>query len=124
MTAVRIMADTYTWGGRGSFTLTINGRTVSSGETVNVSIPVGAVSPYSFTGRGGNKNATGANCQFTNLRVEYDVQLPSREQLLIKDGGAWRNVSAVYKKIGGVWVLQEELAGLFDTGANYVKGFS
>lgn len=121
ITAIRIVADSYTWGGRGNFTLTINGSTVSSGAAINVSIPVTSTSPYSFTGVGGNKNATGANCRFSNLHIEYDVNVPSHEQLYINMNGTAVPVKKVYKQIGSVCVLQEELSGLFDTNSLYVR---
>ena len=44
------------------------------------------------------------------------------EQLMLKQNGAWGAVSKVYKKVNGVWVEQSDLAGLFDTQTNYVKG--
>lgn len=31
-------------------------------------------------------------------------------------------ISAVYKKINGNWVLQENMASVFDPTVNYVKG--
>ena len=44
------------------------------------------------------------------------------EQLMLRQSGAWAAVSKVYKKSGGQWVEQSDLAGLFDTQTNYVKG--
>lgn len=44
------------------------------------------------------------------------------EQLMLKQNGAWGAVSMVYKKVNGLWVEQSDLAGLFDTQTNYVKG--
>lgn len=44
------------------------------------------------------------------------------EQLMLRQGGAWAAVSKVYKKSGGQWVEQGDLASLFDTQTNYVKG--
>ena len=44
------------------------------------------------------------------------------EQLMLKQNGAWGAVSKVYKKVNGLWVEQSDLAGLFDTQTNYVKG--
>lgn len=43
------------------------------------------------------------------------------DKLFVKDGNSYKEVSAVYKKIGGAWVEQTELASLFDTGTTYVK---
>ena len=44
------------------------------------------------------------------------------EQLMLKQNGVWGAVSKVYKKVNGLWVEQSDLAGLFDTQTNYVKG--
>ena len=44
------------------------------------------------------------------------------EQLMMKQNGAWGTVSKVYKKVNGLWVEQSDLASLFDTQTNYVKG--
>lgn len=41
---------------------------------------------------------------------------------MLKQNGAWGAVSKVYKKVNGLWVEQSDLAGLFDTQTNYVKG--
>ena len=37
----------------------------------------------------------------------------------IKRNGSWTAVSAVYKKVSGSWVLQSNLASVFDSGTNY-----
>lgn len=44
------------------------------------------------------------------------------EQLMLKQNGAWGAVSKVYKKVNGLWVEQSDLASLFDTNTNYIKG--
>lgn len=44
------------------------------------------------------------------------------EQLMLRQSGAWAAVSKVYKKSGGLWVEQSDLASLFDAQTNYVKG--
>ena len=44
------------------------------------------------------------------------------EQLMLRQSGTWAAISKVYKKSGGQWVEQSDLAGLFDAQNNYVKG--
>lgn len=42
--------------------------------------------------------------------------------LSTKVNGSWVNVSKVYKKLNGIWVEQSDIANLFSTNTNYVKG--
>lgn len=42
--------------------------------------------------------------------------------LHLKVNGAWVEVRKVYKKVAGAWVEQDDLASLFDTQTNYVRG--
>lgn len=42
--------------------------------------------------------------------------------LSTKVNGSWVNVSKVYKKVNGIWVEQSDIANLFSTNTNYVKG--
>jgi len=44
------------------------------------------------------------------------------DQLFLKVGGSWQACTAVYKKVNGAWVEQTDLANLFSTSANYIKG--
>ena len=44
------------------------------------------------------------------------------EQLMLRQSGVWAAVSKVYKKVGGLWVEQSDLASLFDAQTNYVRG--
>ena len=39
-----------------------------------------------------------------------------------KVNGSWVNVSKVYKKVSGIWVEQSDIANLFSTNTNYIKG--
>lgn len=41
------------------------------------------------------------------------------DKLYLKINGSWTEVQAAYKKVNGVWVLQEDLQSLFDTNVNY-----
>lgn len=53
------------------------------------------------------------------ILVDYTV--PEPEKLYVKENGAWKEYSTVYKKVNGVWVEQTDLANLFDENTNYVK---
>ena len=57
-----------------------------------------------------------------DLTVDYTGSTGPTEHLMLKQNGAWGAVSKVYKKVNGLWVEQSDLAGLFDTQTNYVKG--
>ena len=56
-----------------------------------------------------------------DLTVDYTAG-GATNQLMIKGAFAWENVSKVYKKVNGSWVEQSDLANLFSTDTNYVKG--
>ena len=57
-----------------------------------------------------------------DLTVNYSGGGSSGPKLSTKVNGSWVNVSKVYKKVNGSWVEQSDLASLFDTNTNYVKG--
>ena len=57
-----------------------------------------------------------------DLTVNYTGGGSSGPKLSTKVNGSWVNVSKVYKKINGSWVEQSNLASLFSTNTNYVKG--
>lgn len=44
------------------------------------------------------------------------------DTLHLKVNGSWVEVRKVYKKVAGAWVEQDDLASLFDTQINYVRG--
>lgn len=57
-----------------------------------------------------------------DLTVNYTGGGSSGPKLSTKVNGSWVNVSKVYKKINGSWIEQSDLASLFSTSTNYVKG--
>lgn len=57
-----------------------------------------------------------------DLTVDYTSGGSTGPVLSTKVNGSWVNVSKVYKKINGSWVEQSDLASLFNTNTNYVKG--
>lgn len=118
-----VISGTWSWGGKGSISrVTINGTNTSSGVAFNINLSTSQTSPLSISCVG-NKNATGSSFTWSNLKITYTYTEPGpSEQLKIKSNGAWQNVSKVYKKINGSWVEQSNLASLFDTNTNYVKG--
>lgn len=56
-----------------------------------------------------------------DLTVDYTGG-SSGPVLSTKVNGSWVNVSKVYKKVNGIWVEQSDIANLFSTDTNYVKG--
>lgn len=72
------------------------------------------------SGKKSNVNNTAyARIYGIELIVTYEVPV---EQMYIKDSGAWKTVSAVYKKVNGAWIEQSNLASVFSASVNYVKG--
>ena len=57
-----------------------------------------------------------------DLTVDYTGGGSSGPVLSTKVNGSWVNVSKVYKKVNGIWVEQSDIANLFSTDTNYVKG--
>lgn len=57
-----------------------------------------------------------------DLTIDYTSGGSTGPVLSTKVNGSWVNVSKVYKKINGSWVEQSDLASLFNTNTNYVKG--
>lgn len=44
----------------------------------------------------------------------------TKDTAYIKVIGSWVEVSAVYKKVNGSWVLQSDLTHVFDSGTHYI----
>lgn len=57
-----------------------------------------------------------------DLTVDYTGGGSTGPVLSTKINGSWVNVSKVYKKVSGIWVEQSDIASLFSTDTNYVKG--
>lgn len=57
-----------------------------------------------------------------DLTVDYTGGGSSGPVLSTKVNGSWVNVSKVYKKVSGIWIEQSDIANLFSTDTNYVKG--
>ena len=57
-----------------------------------------------------------------DLTVNYTGGGSSGPVLSTKVNGSWVNVSKVYKKVNDIWVEQSDIANLFSTNTNYVKG--
>lgn len=131
------VSGTYNWNGRGSVTVYINGESLYSGSSFDVSLGASATSPYQISCRGGNKNATGSNFSWGTLRVTYTYTVPSTgdtiyikqnsawveaTDVLVKVNGTWQSVSSVYKKVNGSWTIQSDKSAMFDNNAIYIKG--
>lgn len=69
------------------------------------------------------KNRSQTLCFYgADLTVDYTGGGSSGPVLSTKVNGSWVNVSKVYKKVSGIWVEQSDIANLFSTDTNYVKG--
>lgn len=117
------VSGTYNWNGKGNVTVYINGSSLSSGSSFDVSLGASATSPYQISCLGGNKNATGSSFSWGTLRVTYTYSVPSSDTLFFKQSGAWVEVTKAYKKVNGSWVEQSDLTTVFDANTNYVKGY-
>ena len=60
----------------------------------------------------------------TNTPVIYlFTEAPaSTNAIFFKNSGSWTEATAVYKKVSGSWVLQNDLTSVFDSNTNYLKG--
>lgn len=117
------VSGTYTWGGKGNVTVYINGQSVTSGASFNVSLGASASSPYTIQCQGNNKNATGSNFSWGTLQVTYTYDPPpGSEKIFFKSNGSWVQISKAYKKVNGSWVEQSDLTTVFNSSTNYVKG--
>ena len=115
------ISGTWSWDGKGNINyVNINGTNTSGGVPFNVALSTSQVSPLSIT-CAGNKNATGNSFSWSSLIVTYECNVVGSEVLYIKQSGTWIEVQNIYKKVNGVWVLQEDLATVFDSNTNYVK---
>ena len=74
--------------------------------------------------RGSLSTSNSQNLRFygADLTVDYTGGGSSGPVLSTKVNGSWVNVSKVYKKVSGIWVEQSDIANLFSTDTNYVKG--
>lgn len=70
---------------------------------------------------GGSNNQT-LRFYGADLTVDYTGGGSSGPVLSTKVNGSWVNVSKVYKKVNGIWAEQSDIANLFSTDTNYVKG--
>ena len=62
----------------------------------------------------------------TNITADHTIVVTaggsSTQTIYYKDNGSWVAATAVYKKVRGSWVLQQDLSTVFDSQTNYVKG--
>lgn len=66
-----VISGTWTWGGKGNISrVKINGTNTSNGVAFSINLSTSQTSPLSITCVG-NKNATGANFTWSNLKVTY-----------------------------------------------------
>lgn len=116
-------------------TLNNTGDSISSGTVLQVSIDG---SEWTTIGQfTGNATCTFADLNQKNvIAVRIYVETASNkwlcvneitldyieetDQLYLRANGIWVAVNAVYKKVNGAWVLQDDLESLFDTNKKYV----
>jgi len=63
--------------------------------------------------------------KLNNITANHTINVTAGDatiQLYVKENDTWRMYSKVYKKINGSWVEQSDIASVFSTSANYVKG--
>lgn len=82
----------------------INGATIYVTYTLS-----GKVYTYTYTVSG-------------NSTIAVVIGEPPPQTLYYKSGGTWITAQSAYKKVNGSWVEQTNLATVFQSGVNYVKG--
>lgn len=123
-----ILSGSWSWSGRGAIqSLTIGGTSASAGVPFSKTLTSAEISSRSLTTNlTGNKNAMASNIntslKWTNLIVTYTYTVPTSETLYVKQNGSYRAVSTAYKKVGGIWVRQDDITTVFDANAKYFKG--
>lgn len=118
-----VISGSWSWRGKGSINnVTINGTATSDSTPFSINLGTSATPPITVTCRGGNKNATGNNFSWSDLIVTYTYTDLTSKAFYVKANGVWTPHSAVYKKINGSWVLQEDLESVIESNKNYVKG--
>ena len=93
---------------KGSAIIKINGTTVTSGDTFSINLgTTNSTTSVQTTVVGGNKKSSGT-VTFSNLVYTVDYIEPIKKTpLRIKENGIWQsNISDVYKKISGAWVIE------------------
>lgn len=71
-----VLTGTYSWGGKGTVTVTINDTTCTSGTAFNINLPTNVTSPYTgITCVSGNKNSTGNSFTWTGLQITYNYTI-------------------------------------------------
>lgn len=61
----------------------------------------------------------------TNIAADHTIVVTSsgsQPTMYYKNNESWVAVASVYKKVNGSWVLQSNLANVFESGVNYIKG--
>lgn len=56
--------------------------------------------------------------------ITLDYTEPPSQVFYLKSNGAWLDVTQVYKKENGIWVLQADLTNVCDENIKYVKGIT
>lgn len=70
---------------------------------------------------GRSKSSTASSLYIYGAEITVEYTLPTN-QLMIKDNGAWINVTTVYQKVNNAWVEQTDLENLFNTSMEYLRG--
>lgn len=78
-----------------------------------------------YAKRGSSSTSTSRYFRFygATLAITYTYQ-DNRQTIYVKNNGVWTEYGNVYKKVNGVWVLQDRLdmTGLFNAATNYIRG--
>lgn len=74
--------------------------------TVNFTLPNGT---YMYT--------------ISNIAADHQIQVMDTKRAMMKIGDSWWPMSKVYKKVGNVWVQEQNPVDWFDDGTVYIPGY-
>lgn len=117
-------------------TTTISGATASSlTRTVNTrTFSLGSLTWEDIVGYGSTfgirincrRNAKNTQATWTvygaEIDVTYTVPEPPSDRLYFRENGTWIEATKAYEKTNGLWVEQQDLATVFDSSKQYIRG--
>jgi len=103
---------------------------VPDSTTANVTVTDNGTDVTSALVRTEGQSKTGATIvnydySISNIQAAHTINVVCgsvSQVIYLKIGETWRACNSVYKKVNGSWVKQSNLANIFNTNSNYVKG--
>lgn len=70
-----------------------------------------------------NNSVVSYKYRLKNISENHTISVSAEDgglKIFVKENGSWRTFSTVYKKINGVWVVQNDWSNVFNADAKYV----